>query len=59
MQVRLLTVLFVVFIFNTIFFAVNEIEIVSDFVFVLISWTAVSTSFISGLFEPVIPAIDT
>ena len=37
MQVRLLTVLFVVFIFNTIFFAVNEIEIVSDFVFVLIS----------------------
>ena len=37
MQTRLLTVLFVVFIFNTILFAVKGIGLVSDIIFLSIS----------------------
>ena len=54
MQVRLLKVLFVVFIFNTIFFAVNGIGLFSDIIFISISSI---TGFILIIFSKLIKEV--
>ena len=54
MQTRLLTVLFIVFIFNTILFAVKGIGVVSDILFISVSSI---TCFVLVIFSKIIKEV--